>query len=471
MADNRQRESIDDAMLALRERLKLVSEKLRKSREASNDVLKGVDLSRRARVAPEVPGISSLDYIPARLPADQWPDFLRKLSIRLEAVMGGTEEDFLAIGANLHEFQKLAGRISETSGYVARLITDRQISKNIDELKWVISKMREWLYSPEAETGMSREYLNARMLVDKTGICLNTLENKYGRSEYILKELTDRTGEIEASISSVIESLQYNDITRQQVAHIKKEVEGLEAQLAQAGFGGTLTDLSGLRDAAGEAGGICFVLASELREAAAGFERAVRTVSESLLLVSRDAAEMSEDIMQVVKGDSESGKSFMSAIGNWLSSLTDTLSAFGGSGESCGQGEPGMEVPEEFGRMVGELCVIVESLRKVNGNILYRLSLMEDDSKVLSSDVESAVEHFGSNARVAGMVEGVAAGLDKIADEARAISPDGVVRHSVLARGRFRANTGLRPAGLSREESQGKRDRGAAGGDDNVELF
>jgi len=497
MADAKKRESMDDSMLALRERLRQVSENLRKSRQASSEALNDTALQQSPpgghNIVSPPPKVNNDDYIPARLPVDRWPDFLGKLSLRLEAVAGGTEERFLAMGAELYEFRRAAKNISETAGHVASLITDEQVGSNIDELKRIISWMKNWLTPPGQDMGPCKEPLNTRMLVDKTGVCLNTLEKKYVSSGFMVKDFNNKTQEIADSISSVIESLQYSDITRQRVARIKDSVDGLEKRLSDAGIGGTVTEMDGVKELAGEAGGACVRLSLDLRRTMAEFDEAVMAVCENLSAVSRDTGRISADIMRAVKGDSESGKSFMSAMGNWLGTLTDTLSALNDAGRTGGEvlsdinemrveceavestGAGGSTEVDEFGRMAGKLGGIVESLRKINGNILYRLSLIEDDSKALSCDIAEAVDRFGSSSRGSNMGDGVASGLDKIAEEARAIAPEAVARYATL-RG-VPGHVAIRPSDGSQDEemragrSEYMTEPGHGAQDDNVELF
>jgi hypothetical protein len=467
---------MDEAMFELRDRLKSVSENLRKSRLGSAETARPADEVRRRPSNPVPPPIGRKDYIPERLPADRWPGFLRKLSLKLDALTGDTESGFVSIGASLFDIRKRANKITEISETVAHIITDKQISSNIDELKWVVSRMRDWLSSPTAEASMSSRHLNTKMLVDKTGICLNTLEKKYYKSEFILTEFTDKTGEIANSINKIIESLQYSDITRQNVEHVKSDINAIEARLVGVGFGRPVIDLNGARDVVGEVGGACAALALELRKACAEFDTAVKSIISNLQVVSSDTAEMSEDIVQVVKGDSESGKSFMSAIGNWLSNLMNTLSAFRpGPSSLCsepgnGMDSPevgGLEVPDEFGCMVAELCSIVTSLRTINGNILYRLSLMEDESKILSREIEAAVKKFGDGARVVDIGEGVASGLDKLAQEAALIAPAEVSLYSAGHKAWLQRSSGQGFAGIDRTRKAG--DDGQS--DDNVVIF
>lgn len=486
MGDNKQRDSMDEAMFEIRDRLKLVSEKLRMSRQAATKVTRPVEEARMqssCTVTPTAaPAIGRGDYIPERLPADRWPDFLKKLSRRLDAVSGDTENEFICIGACLSDIRKRANKITGISEKIAHMITDRQISSNINELKLAVSRMREWLSTPAAQEGMSDHHLNARMLVDKTGICLNTLERKYFRSEAILQDFNNKTGEVASSIDKVIESLQYSDITRQNIEHVKGEVNTIEARLVGVGFGHAVIDLGGVRELVGEVGGTCVALSSELRKACAEFDRAVQSITSNLLIVSKDTTEMSEDIMQVVRGDSDSGKSFMSAIGNWLNSLMNTLSSFGpGGGGACGipslcndrdngiiaPAMDGYEVPKEFGSQVLELCTVITSLRTINGNILYQLSLMEDESNALTREIETAVGKFGSNNRVADMGEGVAAGLDKLAEEAAIIAPSEVSYHAAGQAARLRNISGRSIAGAGMAGKAG--DDGLA--DDNVIIF
>ncbi|MBI5696804.1 MAG: hypothetical protein HZC51_13910 [Nitrospirae bacterium] len=466
------RAKLDDMMAELRERLRHVSEHAAKAREAAHATEGRTPETSTPAVHIRPDGVARPGSLAghahheppsthtrhgashASLAPELWPEHLRHLSAGLDMVTRDSEKEFLSIGASLADFQQRAIKITGISEHVVRLITDKDIGRTIIELDRILFRMKEWLATCPPGSCSPARLMNARSVVDKTIDCLDSLQKKHGMSAHMLGGFLDKSNEITRSIGSVVESLQYNDITRQRLEHSRDTLRSVADRLAASGFGPLMGGAPGFREMAAEAGHASELQASELLSTKGELCRAVMMIKDSLSLIARDAAEMADEIHSVTRGDGGSGKSFLSAIGNWLGALTDSLTDL--------HDDPAGQLPDEFGNMVGELRSMVDTLHKTNGNVLYRLSIIEESGKTLSSDIADSVGGISLHHRVSAAAEEVAAGLDNIADEARRLAPEEMRRaaSSVPA-----AHDGGRAAGAGHGHGQ------SGGLGDNVELF
>ncbi|WP_243373061.1 methyl-accepting chemotaxis protein [Geotalea sp. SG265] len=89
-------------------------------------------------------------------------------------IAGATEEEFLATGANLHDFYGRAGQISEKSSEMAGQVSGEEISRTIQRLQEILQQMEEYLVHGEKETEQSSKTLRSILeLLDKTATPLS----------------------------------------------------------------------------------------------------------------------------------------------------------------------------------------------------------------------------------------------------------------------------------------------------------
>lgn len=498
------REKLDRIMSELRERLRQASEHAGMAREAASEA----DRERAEIVRPFRPSLHTSPApppglhadtkpsasvprgletrpepcpLPERLAPDMWADYLKRLASRLDSITLDAEGEFLAIGSHLHEFQQRALKISDISERVVRLINDKQIGRTITELDRILYRMKKWLAAcPPGALPPSR-LQNACAVVEKTVVCLDSLQKKHGLSAHMLSEFLDRSNHISRSIGSVVESLQYNDITRQHIEHVKGGLREAADRLSGAGLGRRTDGCQDFAPIAGDMARECARQAALLASAKEGLCAAVKAIKQNLSDVAGDAAEMSAEIHTVTKGDDQSGKSFLSSLGNSIGALTDTLAAL--CAEEARQDGPaavrtsgGMpfrpagRLPDEFARMVEDLRAMVSSLHLINGNILYRLSIVEEAGRTLSSEIEDAVGGITVHARVSVVADEVAAGLKAVAGEALEIAPD-AMRYEKQADPRAAPRRKADTASGARVRREDALSRGDDELDDNVELF
>ena len=89
-----------------------------------------------------------------------WPVHLGRMNERLSDVAGTTEDEFLAIGAKLHDFYRRAGEISDMSTDMAGQVAGEEISQAIKGLQEITARMGDYLTRKEQETEKSSQTLN-----------------------------------------------------------------------------------------------------------------------------------------------------------------------------------------------------------------------------------------------------------------------------------------------------------------------
>ncbi|HEX9860956.1 MAG TPA: hypothetical protein VGB23_07085, partial [Nitrospirota bacterium] len=166
---------------------------------------------------------------------------------------------------------------------------------------------------------------------------------------------------------------------------------------------------------AAETGGICSELACVLMTATEEFSAAALSITENLSMVASNAFAISEEIHASTKGESDSEKSFLSGMGNWLGALVDTLEDFPDDIDAPAGGH--RDIRAEFPRLIEILNEMVKSVHVINGNVLYRLSLIDESGNRLSGDIGKEIGMFAVHDKMAAALEDVTASLVSIAGE------------------------------------------------------
>lgn len=340
-----------------------------------------------------------------------WRDRLGQLGARLIDLNGSTEDEFLAIGARLHDFYARAGEVERMSQEVAGRIMGEEIASDMAALQEILDKISGYLGHADRETEESARTLqeilqlvnhvddpldgfrkiiknlhmlsiavkiesarlgegaagfstlaedverlsisirdksasilgekaaladmiagtlarvtaieatqrqNARLILDRTRESLVTLTSIHDRCSGAAAVVAACSSEIAASIAEVVTSLQFHDITRQQIEHVKEALDDMAALLAAPeGDPGR---------AAGEAADVCELQEAQLAHARDELVSAVRRVVENLREIARKESRMSDETRVMAGSADQAGSSFFAEMESGMGQVAEILS-------------------------------------------------------------------------------------------------------------------------------------------------
>lgn len=340
----------------------------------------------------------------------EWNERFSAIGIRLALLNGSTEEEFLAIGARLHDFYSRAAQIEGMSHEVADLILGEEIGRNMTALHGIVDRITDCLSRADEETGQSTTTLNTilsyidnvneplegfrriiknlhmlstavkiesarlgegavgfntlagdverlsfsikekstailaekdalaamiggalarvsatdtghqqnvRNILDKTRTDLAALADINERCSAAVGVVTSSSAETAESIAEVVTSLQFHDITRQQIEHVKEALEEVGLQL-------TAQPADPLK-VAGEAADVGELQVAQLRHARDELSSAVTCIVENLRDIAQLQTRMSDETRVMTGTADQAGHSFFVEMEAGIGRVTEGL--------------------------------------------------------------------------------------------------------------------------------------------------
>ncbi|WP_298432480.1 methyl-accepting chemotaxis protein [Geobacter sp.] len=368
----------------------------------------------RRKGEPELPvGSDAFEVLPEDSAAGRfggWSDRLGALGERLVALNSSTEDEFLAIGARLHDFYARAGAVERMSQDVAGRIMGEDISRDMTALREILDRIAGYLAHAEQESEQSTATLtsildlvshvdepldgfkkiiknlhmlstavkiesarlgegaagfntladdverlsvsireksadilrekdslaamieatlarvtaleaeqrsNARLILDRTRDSLATLTTIHDRCSGAAASVAACSAEIAASIATVVTSLQFHDITRQQIEHVKEALDDMRALLAASAVAPDR--------AAGEVADVCGLQEAQLDHAREELVAAVARVVENLRDIARKETRMSAETRVMAGSADQAGSSLFADMESGMVQVAEVL--------------------------------------------------------------------------------------------------------------------------------------------------
>ena len=163
---------------------------------------------------------------------------------------------------------------------------------------------------------------SASSILKDTQANLESLTILSKKSVEVLEHIAQNTAAICRNINDVVTSMQFQDITRQQLEHVKKVLECLRDRLVFDEHGnGTIND----RDFVGEIGDICEIQSSQLFQTRDIFVHAVDSVIENLQGISKRVMEIVQTTKAISGDTHQSNTSYLSQIGGGIDIIIQSL--------------------------------------------------------------------------------------------------------------------------------------------------
>ncbi|MRR38890.1 methyl-accepting chemotaxis protein, partial [bacterium] len=158
---------------------------------------------------------------------------------------------------------------------------------------------------------------NVHHILDRTREGLPPLAESHGRCSAAVGIVTSSSAETAESIAEVVTSLQFHDITRQQIEHVKEAMDDLVPNLT-AQSGDPLKSASEMAD-------VCELQEAQLRHAHEELSDAVVRVVENLRAIARQQARLSDETRVMAGTADRAGSSFFADMENGMGRVTEVL--------------------------------------------------------------------------------------------------------------------------------------------------
>jgi len=204
--------------------------------------------------------------------------------------------------------------ISEDIERLAVLIHSRfaDIISNAESLRALVGKalvkMREFKIEQRGKV---------QTILEGTQATLESLTEKNKASSAMAYELSAESESVSRNIGQVVASMQFHDITRQQIEHVEEALDKLCREV--------IDDGSDPVRAVKETGVICALQKAQLMPVRETFIHAVEDIIGSLNGVSSNILDMYQDVQKIAGGEDKTSSSFLSKIESGVSLIIASL--------------------------------------------------------------------------------------------------------------------------------------------------
>jgi len=233
--------------------------------------------------------------------------YMLEVSIKIEsAYLGDIGSEFLNLAMDI---KKLSQQIKEKVNAIdeLRAVLATTIGKNLHRIE---------------EAGRSQDQ-QSEASRGKTAESLGQLEEINLRFSQLGAEIATVSRENSDSLSTIVQSMQFHDIFRQQVEHVVEALENLMPAFPEGP-----TEGQGEQERLeliGRIGDVCELQQAQLQFAASELYQAVLAIVDNLRLIGSKQAEISDSIARRTGSLDTSGASFIGEVAKQMSSLADLL--------------------------------------------------------------------------------------------------------------------------------------------------
>jgi methyl-accepting chemotaxis protein len=415
---------------------------------------------------------------------------LRSIEGELHTLTGSTEEEFLVIGAGLHDFQQRAGNITGIAQELVNLVTGEKIVNGIKSLDRIVCRMDFFLTNALGKNeqssstlcrilevlddlddplagfrkinkklrmmGISTRIESTRLaegadgfdnlasdvqqlyvqinekassvndrkkelsvvirqainrvrsieseqraevgaMLDNASSSLGVLEEVNAKCTGVASSITTASKDVSRNIAEVVLSMQFHDITRQQIEHAGEALADLCSRLDKGGDPGEGT---------GEPDGIiCNALAvselqaAQLTHAASELSSAVENILENLRGIAKMEEAISREAREMAGSADKSGSSFFKEMESNLTSVAEALQRSAGENRSLVVALEGVDdTIEEISLFVNSIETIGEEIELIAINAQIKAARTGEDGAALGVLAE-AIQGLSLDAR------------------------------------------------------------------------
>lgn len=328
--------------------------------------------------------------------------------------------------------------------------------------------------------GLLREFESsrsaaARRLTDDTARSLDVLVERHRTSSKTLSHISERYGQVSRNISEIVASMQFHDITRQRLEHVREALDDLATLVRLSAAEASPRFSSRKRmDGTGRlasAEGICRLQGAQADHAGRELISAVERIIDNLRGVAESAGAIAGQTAAIAGQSGETGDSFLSGLERGVSSLADSLADYGEIDKKMSSVMHHVaSTTEDMSEFIGEIERIGINMRVVALNAQINsahigqdglsLGVLAGDVQQLAYETTSKIERISSGlATVVSMARDLGTGDDR--QELPSVEAvAAILKNSTSGLHDMQKNTsgmlaGLREAGRSLQEDIG----------------
>jgi hypothetical protein len=238
----------------------------------------------------------------------------------------------------------------------------------------------------------NRQHAQARMILDKTMVSLDSITEKHLLSSDRAKHISLRYDAISTKIGEIVASMQFHDITRQRMEHAKEALDSIiddqervsrTERQAKGDNGKTRGESEGgdgrrllfARNGRGKrseksaelshlAGGICELQMAQLCRARDELVSAVKNIADNLIAVANLVSEISSETKEMAGTADEIGRSSLAEVEAGLATVTTAFSTFADINRELSQ------ATGTIGRTLGDMSLYEKEIEGIGAKIM-----------------------------------------------------------------------------------------------------
>ncbi|WP_153306817.1 methyl-accepting chemotaxis protein [Desulfonatronum thioautotrophicum] len=228
------------------------------------------------------------------------------------------------------------------------------------------------------------------------------------------RTVSHRTKDVSKHVGSIVASLQFHDIARQQVEHVCEAVEDMTQMLDPSTLAGEGEQaFVRMQETACWVADVCSLQVSQLRYCGNAFEQAITTLITDLSSIADAVDGLNRDLREVLSAEEDSSDNILDQIQMSVHQLIDFMRGFSAKGEQLAT------IMVTVGETVAQMATFVGNIEDVGAEI---------ELIALNASVQAA--HTGDEGLALGVLAGAIQRLsveartltDVVADELREIS-------------------------------------------------
>lgn len=276
-------------------------------------------------------------------------DIFKRIVKHLRVLSVATKIENARLASNDNSFNILADDIEKLSIVIASKTAD--IHKGLSLLQ---KEVQQALYGMLSYK--DSKYKITHAVLDNIAADLQMLAEKRIQSSWVVQHIAVQSEEVSSDISEVVSSLQFHDITRQQIEHVTDIFDEICIAATNGASNGKAC-IYAIRD-------IGELQIQQLKNAKNEFISAINRIMESLGCLTSRVLEMSDEVVKLNNVAGRSNSSFMSELGYSISAIASSFNK-------------NKELDNELSDAV---CLVSDTIRE--------LSVFVNDIEEIGSEIE-----------------------------------------------------------------------------------
>lgn len=254
-----------------------------------------------------------------------------------------------------------------------------------------------------------------QFVIDKTVVSLESLTEKHNLSSATTTHISDSYQNISQKISDIVMSLQFHDITRQQIEHVETALQNILSLVQER------SPKSGLqRQAIMLAKDICKIQEAQLVIARDKLTQAVCSIIDNLKSIARDIMAISQQVQELVGNASREGNSFFAEMEEYLASVAAGLNLYGAARQDlAGLMEAVVPAIGDMAKFLLDIERIEIAIERIALNACIKAAHLGEEGEVLGVLAEATQNLVGETRQ---QTQAVSASLKSIEAAAHQLS-------------------------------------------------